>query len=97
MMYDTWFKSVHVSLVVGGLPALTCKLNMKFIFWFENLDVKRAIWSKVFGSPSPQYSLMILEGKETVFFFFFKSHSGIASFVKDNLNFMEHKVCLGGS
>lgn len=67
-MYDTSSKSVRVSLLVGGLPALTCKLNMKFVFWFENLDVKRAIWSKVFGSPSPQYSLMILEEKETVLF-----------------------------
>lgn len=37
---------------------------MKLVFRFENLDVKRAIWSKVFGSPSPQYSLMILEEKE---------------------------------
>lgn len=74
MMYDTWFKSVRVSLLVGGLPALTCKLNMKFIFWFENLDVKRAIWSKVFGSPSPQYSLMILEEKETVFFLISRWH-----------------------
>lgn len=55
-------------LVTSGLKLpglqLTCKLNVKLVFRFENLDVKRAIWSKVFGSPSPQYSLMILEEKE---------------------------------
>lgn len=51
-----WFKAAQF--------ALTCKLNVKLVFRFENLDVKRAIWSKVFGSPSPQYSLMILEEKE---------------------------------
>ena len=51
-----------------SLPLLTCKLNMKFIFWFENLDVERTVWSKVLCCPSPQNSLVIL-CEETVLFY----------------------------
>lgn len=54
---------------------------MKLVFRFENLDVKRAIGSKVFGGPGPQYSLMILEEKEEQKEFF-NYDAGIESFVK---------------
>lgn len=50
------------------LCTLTSKLNMKFIFWFENLYVERAVWSKVFCSPCPQNSLVILWGSKIVLF-----------------------------
>ncbi len=54
--------------MIGGFPKLTCKLNMEFIFWFENLDIEGAIWCKVFRSPSPQNSLVILWGKKLLYF-----------------------------
>lgn len=55
---------------------------MKLVLRFENLDVKRAIGSKVFGGPGPQYSLMVLEEKEEQKEFFFNYDAGVESFVK---------------
>lgn len=67
---------------------LTCKLHVKLVFWLKNLDVKRAIWSKVLGSPSPEYGLMILQGKEEQ-----KQHFNDEAAVDSNLDFVDHEVC----
>lgn len=40
---------------------------MEFVFWFEDLDVERAVWSEVFGSPCPQNSLVILWEEELLY------------------------------
>lgn len=72
---DVWFQVTWF--------ALTCKLDVKLIFRFKNLDVKRAIWSKVFGSPSSEYSLMILEEEEKEEQkHFFNYNAAVDSFVK---------------
>lgn len=48
----------------GCVLVLACKFNMEFIFRFEDLDIKRTVWSKVFCSPGSQNSLVILPEKK---------------------------------
>lgn len=43
---------------------LTCKFDVELVFWLENLDVKGAIWSKVFHCPGSEDGLMILRKLE---------------------------------
>lgn len=53
----------------GCVLVLACKFNMEFIFRFEDLDIKRTVWSKVFCSPGSQNSLVILQkGKNNACF-----------------------------
>lgn len=53
----------------GCVLVLACKFNMEFIFRFEDLDIKRTVWSKVFCSPGSQNSLVILQkGKNNQYF-----------------------------
>lgn len=39
---------------------LTCKFNMELILWLENLDIKGAVWCKVFHCPGSKDGLVIL-------------------------------------
>ena len=40
---------------------ITCKLHMKFVFWFQDLNVEGYVGSKVLDSPRSQDCLLILE------------------------------------
>lgn len=62
--------------------ALTSKLDMKFIFRLENLDIERAVWSKVLCGPGPQNSLMVL-WERSIFYF---THLSSDPFRKCNLH-----------
>lgn len=54
-------------MVIFFFWALASKLYVKLIFWFQNLDIERAVWSEVLCSPSPQNSLMILQHEKYLF------------------------------
>lgn len=52
------------------LKTLTRKLDMELIFWFEYLDVKRAVWSEILHCPGSQDGLMVLTGSRHIKHFF---------------------------
>lgn len=51
-----------LTLCLSGLDSLTCKFHMEFIFRFENLNIKGAVWSKILHRPGSQDGLVVLEG-----------------------------------
>lgn len=48
------------------MGVLTCKLDMKLILRFENLDIEGAVGCEVLHCPGPEDSLMILKEEEVI-------------------------------